>query len=55
MVATQPADLALNAALLMRALDPRRREDRVIEVVRAQRDEPVRLHPPATLQDLLDR
>jgi len=55
MVASQPPDLTLNAALLMRARDPGRREQRLKQVVRAQRDEAIGLHPPATLQHLLDR
>ena len=55
MVAPEAADLALNAALLMRALQPDRREQRAEEVVRAHRDEPIGLHAPAALEDLLDR
>jgi hypothetical protein len=37
------------------ALEARRRELRSEQVVRAQGDEPVRLDPPAPLEDLLDR
>ena len=55
MVAAEAADLALDAALLMRPLEPRRRELRREQVVRAQRDEAVGLDPPAALQHLLDR
>ena len=55
MAAAEAADLALDAALLVRALDARRRELRLEQVVRAQRDEPVGLDPPAALQHLLDR
>ena len=54
-VAAEAADLALDAALLVRALDARRGEQRLEQVVRAHRDEPVGLDPPAALEDLLDR
>ncbi len=54
-VAAVAPDLALNAALLMRPRDSRGREDRVEQVVRAQRDEPIRLDPPAAAQHLLHR
>jgi hypothetical protein len=37
----------LDAALLMRALQPDRSEQRRVEVVRSHRDEPVGLHAPA--------
>ena len=53
MAAAETPDLALDAALFMRALQPDRRELRLEQVMRAQRDEPIGLHPPATLQDLL--
>jgi hypothetical protein len=54
-VAAMAANLALDTTLLMSSLDPRRRELRLEEVVRAQRDEPVALDAPAALEDLLDR
>jgi len=41
MTATKTPDLSLNAALFVGALDTRSRELRLIEIVRAQRDEPV--------------
>ena len=47
MAAAEPADLALDPALLMRAAQPDQRELRLEHVVRAQRDEPVGLDPPA--------
>ena len=43
------------AALLVRAFLAHAREARLVEVVRAQRDEPVGLHPPAAAQHPLDR
>ena len=55
MVAPEPADLALDAALLVCALDPRSRERRREQVVGAQRDEAVALDPTSALQDLLHR
>ena len=54
-VAAEAPDLALDATLLVRALDARRGELRHEQVVRAQRDEPVGLHAPPSLEDLLDR
>ena len=55
MVAAEAAHLALDAALLVRPLDPRPRERRGVQVVRAQRDEAVALDPAAALQDPLHR
>ena len=55
MIASKAADLAFDAALLVRPHDARRRELRLEQVVRAQRDEPVGLDPPAATQHLLDR
>ena len=54
-VAAEAADLALDAALLVRALEARRGELRLEQVVRAQRDEAVGLDAPAALEHLLDR
>jgi hypothetical protein len=53
--AAEAADLALNAALLMRALLAGQTERRFEAIVRAHRDEPVGLHTAPTLQDLRDR
>ena len=55
MIAAEAPDLALDAALLVRALDARRGELRAEQVVRAQRDEPVGLDAPPSPEDLLDR
>jgi hypothetical protein len=54
-VAAKPADLSLNTTLLMGALDPRGREDRVKQIMRAHRDEPIRLDPAAAAEHLLHR
>ena len=48
--APEPADLALDAALLVRAFDARSAEERVEAVVAAQRDEPLRLVAVASPQ-----
>jgi hypothetical protein len=53
--AAEPADVALDAALLVRAFLARTGEARFIEIVRAQRDEPVGLHAAAAAQHPLDR
>ena len=55
MVAAKAADLALDAALLVRALEARRRELRAEQVMRPQRDKAVTLDAPAALEHLLDR
>ena len=55
MTATETPDLALDAALLMRALEADERELRLKQEVRPQRDEAIGLHAPAALEDLLDR
>ena len=55
MVAAEAANLALHAALLVRAFDPRGGEDRVEQIVRAHRDKPIGLHAPAAAQHLLHR
>ena len=54
-VAAEAADFALHATLLVRPFEARGRELRREQVVRAQRDEPVGLDPPAALQHLLHR
>ena len=54
-LAAEAADLALNAALLMRARLAGQTERRFEAIVRAHRDEPVGLHTAPTLQDLRDR
>jgi hypothetical protein len=53
--AAEPADLALDPTLLMRATKADQGELRLRQVVRPQPDEPVRLDPSTTPQDLLDR
>ncbi|MDQ3740467.1 MAG: hypothetical protein M3389_05930, partial [Actinomycetota bacterium] len=53
-VASKAADLAFDAALLVCALKADRRKQGAEEVVRAHRDEAVRLDPAAALEDLLD-
>src|ERR1700691_2624139 len=53
--ATEPPNLALDPALLMRAPQTDQGELRLKQIVRAQPDEPVSLDPPATAQHLLDR
>jgi len=55
MAAAETAHLTLDAALFMRARQADPRELRLEQIVRAQRDETIRLHPTATLQHLLDR
>jgi hypothetical protein len=53
--AAEPADLALHAALLVRAGDAGRAEERVEPVMRPQRDEPFVLDAVAAHQDPHDR
>ena len=53
--AAEPADLALDPALLMAALDPGQAIEAVEAVVGAQPDEPFVLQPVPTQQDLDDR
>lgn len=55
MTATETADFALDAALLMRALKADQGELRLEHEVRPQGDEAVGLDAPAALEDLLDR
>ncbi len=55
MTTTETPHLALHAALFVGALHPWDRELRLIEVVRAQRDEPVGLNALAATEHLLDR
>ena len=55
MVPSVAANFALDATLLMGPIEPGGRELRREQVVRAQRDEPVSLDPPAALQHLLHR
>ena len=50
--APETADLTLDPAFLMRPLNARRRELRLEEVVRPQRDEAVRLLAPLPTQNL---
>jgi len=49
--AAEPADLSLDATLLMSSLDAGDTEERVVAVVRAQRDEPRVLQPLASQRD----
>ena len=51
MSATEPADLALDPALLMGSLDAGDAEERVVAVMGAQRDEPRVLQPLAAQRD----
>ncbi len=53
MTTAETPDLSLDAALFMGALDPRSRELRLIEIVRAQRDKAIRLDPAPATQNLL--
>ena len=52
--AAETPDLSLDPTLFVGALDPGGRELRLIKIVRAQRDKPVRLDTPAVAQHLLD-
>src|ERR1035437_45957 len=49
------ANLPFHATLLVGPFQPRGRELRREQIMRAQRDEPVRLDPPAALEHLLPR
>ena len=55
MPATEPADLALDAALLVCPVDAGHAKEAVEAVVRSQRNEPFRLVPVTALEDLHDR
>ena len=54
MAAAEATDLALDPALLMRALKTDERELRLEQEMRPQRDKAVGLDAPAALEDLLD-
>ena len=55
MAPAEATDLRLDAALLVRALEPREREGRLEQVVRAKRHEAIGLRAAAPAQDRLDR
>ena len=55
MVPAVAADFALDATLLVGSFEAGGRELRREQIVRTQRDEPVRLDPAAALQHLLHR
>ena len=55
MAASEPSDLALDAALLVGAVGAGLAEERVEPVVRAQGDEPFRLCPVPAAQHALHR
>jgi hypothetical protein len=54
MASSEPSDLSLDAAFLMRSFDTGHAKEAVEAVVGAKSDEPVRFEATSSLQDLCD-